>query len=272
MPMRHPYFDLHLPIILGHRGAAGEMPENTLLSFATGLELGAQILESDVHVTRDGIPVLAHDADVDRVTEGTGAIASLDLADLQRLDAGYRFSPDEGKSFPYRGRGLVIPTLEQTFNAQSSARFNLELKTGAHDLPTRVLTLCREHAREHRTLVTSGSDEVMTDLRSAIARDGSQVAIGASTADILAFVRSALAGDAPKSDSMALQIPVEFAGRPLITHELIRHAHAHGAQIHAWTINEPAEIERLLDLGVDGIVTDHPGRMASLVAERRARG
>jgi len=90
-------------------------------------------------------------------------------------------------------------------------------------------------------------------------------------ADVLAFIRSAQQGSPPESDSMALQIPTEFGGRPLITRQLVEHAHVHGVQIHAWTINRESEMEALVDLGVDGIVTDFPGRMASLAARRRDR-
>ena len=129
--MRHPYFDVPRPTILGHRGAAGEAPENTLESFRLGLAQGADIIESDVHVTRDGVPVLIHDEAVDRTTDGCGRVAELDWDELQRLDAGYRFSPDGGSSFPFRGRGLRVPALEEAFRELPDVRLNLELKEGA---------------------------------------------------------------------------------------------------------------------------------------------
>ena len=102
--MPHPYLALAPPLAIGHRGCAGEAPENTLEAFAAGLAAGAAILETDAHLTRDGVPVLVHDAAVDRVSEGCGAVAELDLAELRALDFGYRFSPDGGRSFPWRGR------------------------------------------------------------------------------------------------------------------------------------------------------------------------
>ena len=112
--MPHPFFGSpeQRPLILGHRGAAGATPENTLVSFECGLESGAHILESDVHLSRDGVPILLHDPEVDRTSDGSGSVADLDLAAIQALDAGYRFSPDEGESFPYRAKGLTIPTLQ----------------------------------------------------------------------------------------------------------------------------------------------------------------
>jgi glycerophosphoryl diester phosphodiesterase len=263
--VRHPYFDLRGPLILGHRGAAGEAPENTLVAFALGLEQGADVLESDVHSTRDGVPVLIHDACLERTTEGRGAVAQLDLADLQRLDAGHRFSPDGGRSFPFRGRGLRIPTLDEALRRFPRARFNLELKAEDESLAARVLDLIQSLGREHTTLLTAGEAPVMQRLRAAWKATRSQPALGASLADILEVVRSALANEPPATESMALQIPADFAGRPLVTAELVRHCHAHDIAVHVWTINDPPEIARLLALGVDGIVTDHPGRMAALL-------
>ena len=128
--MRHPFFDVATPTVIGHRGSAGEAPENTLASFARGLATGAAILESDVHLTRDGVPVLLHDDVVDRTTDGRGPVAALSLAELRALDAGHRFSRDGGRTHPFRGRGLRVPTLAEALATFPDARFNLELKEG----------------------------------------------------------------------------------------------------------------------------------------------
>ncbi len=268
--MRHPFFALPRPIAIGHRGSAGDAPENTLESFARALRAGAAILESDVHLTRDGVPVLIHDDDVGRVTEGSGAVRELLLAELQRLDAGWRFSPDGGRSHPFRGRGLRIPTLAEALEALPGARFNLELKEGLPGIVERTLAVVRDAGREELTLLTAAEDALMAQLRAVVARDAGRVAIGASTGDVLDFVRTALSGECPRPGPMALQIPAEFAGRPLVTHELVAHAHAHDVQIHVWTVNDPSEMARLLDLGVDGIVSDHPDR-AVPICRARAR-
>ncbi|MBW2419889.1 MAG: glycerophosphodiester phosphodiesterase [Deltaproteobacteria bacterium] len=265
--MTHPYFDLPHPVILGHRGAAGSAPENTLLSFEKALELGAHIIESDVHATSEGEAVLIHDDFVDRVSEASGRVAELSVAGIQALDAAYHWSDDGGASFPLRGKGVRIPTLEEAFAALPHARFNLELKSGETRLAVRVLDLVRRFDREDITLLTSGEDSIMAALRQERARAQLRPAMGASKGEILAFVRSALDGEAPPDDCMALQIPPSFAGEPLVTPELIRHAHAHDVSVHVWTVNDPDEISRLLELGADGIVTDHPERMARLLRE-----
>jgi glycerophosphoryl diester phosphodiesterase len=266
----HPYFDLPRPIVIGHRGAAGEAPENTLPSFERALELGAGILESDVHLTRDGVPVLLHDDEVGRISDGCGRVAELSLAELQRLDAGYHFTPDGGRTHPFRGRGVRVPTLEEALAALPGARFNLELKEDLPGIVERTVEVVVAAGRERSTLLTSGEDELMERLRSHLARREVRVAQGACAGDVLGFLRSALDGVPPAPGPMALQVPADFHGRPLVTREFVEHAHAHRMQVHVWTVNEPAEMRRLLGLGVDGIISDFPARAAEAVGAFRA--
>ncbi|HYB13026.1 MAG TPA: glycerophosphodiester phosphodiesterase [Myxococcota bacterium] len=266
--MPHLYFEVPRPIVIGHRGAAGERPENTLASFARGLEAGAAILESDLHLTRDGVVVMAHDATVDRTTNGSGALCALTSTELSKLDAGYRFSPDGGRSFPFRGQGLRIPTLEEGFQAFPNVRFNLELKLDEPALVERTVALVEREGRAAITLLTAEGDALMARLRAHLRARGVAVAVGAAAGDVLHFVRAALDARPPPPEPMALQVPASFAGRPLVTRELVAHAHAYGVQVHVWTVNDPPEMERLLDLGVDGLVTDFPERMRALLLRR----
>jgi glycerophosphoryl diester phosphodiesterase len=268
--VRHPFFELATPIVIGHRGSSGEAPENTLPAFARALEQGAAILETDVHATADGVVVVYHDERVDRTTDGCGAIAELSAAELRRLDAGYQFSPNGGASFPFRGCGLRIATLAEAFEAFPEARFNIEIKRDDPALVDGTLAAVADAGREKRTLLTAGSDDAMARLRRRLAETGLAVAVGASTGDVLGFVKAAVEGRSPPEGPMALQIPVDFGGRPLVTRELVRFAHAHDVQVHVWTVNDPAEMARLLDLGVDGIVSDYPSRVRDLIAARSA--
>jgi glycerophosphoryl diester phosphodiesterase len=268
--MLHPFLDLPTPIPIGHRGAAGDAPENTLPSFERAVAVGAAILESDVHLTRDGHVVIHHDADVDRTSDGSGPVAEKTLAELRELDAGYRFSPDGGRSHPFRDRGVRIPTLAEAYEAFPEMRFNLEIKAATPGLVERTLQLSA--ARAGHTLLAAADPGIMAALREAAAREKVPVAIGASVADVLAFVRAALDGKPPPPGPMALQVPPDFGGRPLVTARFVEHAHAHELHVHVWTINDPDEIERLLDLGVDGIVSDHPDRAVAACAARRESG
>ena len=263
--MRHPFFEVERPVVLGHRGSAGTHPENTLESFAAALEQGAHVLESDVHVTRDGVPILLHDPSVERVTEGQGEAVRFHLEELQALDAGYRFVDPAGASSA-RGRGHRIPSLEEAFTRFPEARFNLEIKCRSEAAIEASLDLIERFDRSDRTLLAAGEDDIMRDLRRVVARHAAEPAMGASLGEIVASVASALGRGSMPEGVMALQIPPDFAERPLATTELIEHAHAHGVDVHVWTINDLTEIEALLGLGVDGIVTDLPGQMADWLA------
>jgi glycerophosphoryl diester phosphodiesterase len=261
----HPFFAVPKPIVIGHRGAAGVAPENTLASFERGLADGAAILESDVHLSRDGVPVLIHDDELERCTDGSGLVRDHDIAALERLDAGHRFSPD-GRSHPFRGRGHRIPRLSEALAAFPRARFNLELKENLPGMVENTLAEVRRAGRADDVLLTSSSDALMAELRARVRADGVGVALGACTGDVARFAVAALRGDAPPAGPMALQIPTTFAGRPLVTLELVEFAHRHGVQVHVWTVNEPDEMRALLSLGVDGLVTDYPARLVRVLA------
>jgi glycerophosphoryl diester phosphodiesterase len=268
--MSHPYFAVATPTVIGHRGAAGEAPENTLPSFARALADGAAILESDVHLTRDEIPVLLHDDSLERTTNGFGRVDALSLSELQALDAGHHFSPDGGRTHPFRGRGVGVPTLAQALAAFPAARFNLELKDGGAELVHSVLGVIAEADAAARTLLTAGDDTLMALLREQAERRGADVALGASAREVGDFLRSALAHEPPPPGPMALQVPPDFLGRPLVTRDFVAHAHAHGLVVHVWTINEPDEMRALLALGIDGIVSDFPARLAAVIREPRS--
>jgi glycerophosphoryl diester phosphodiesterase len=269
--VRHPYFEVPRPIVFGHRGASGEAPENTVVAFERALACGAAILETDVHLTRDGEVVVAHDADVARTTDGAGPIAELRFPELAALDAGYRFSPDGGASFPFRGRGIRIPALREVFRRFPGVRFNVEVKVNEPRLVEAVVRLVADHDREGLTLLAAERDDTMAAVRAELARRGVAAAVGASVGDVLAFVRAAIGDGAPPKEPMALQIPPSFAGRPLVTRALVDFAHRHDVQIHAWTINDEEEMRRLLAEGVDGIMSDFPGRLRAVVDEGRER-
>jgi len=262
----HPYFALPRPVVIGHRGCAGEAPENTLVAFERGLEQGAAILESDVQLTRDGVPVLSHDPDVSRMTDGSGLVADHLFSELERLDAGHGFRA--GGGYPFRGRGLRIPSLAEALAAFPDARFNLELKAERPGAVEHTLDVIAEAGAAQRTLLTAESGRVMEELHRELDARALPTARGASAPDVLAFVRAALDGVSPPAGPMALQVPAHFGDGELVTREFVTHAHAHGIQVHVWTINETGEMQRLLDLDVDGLVTDFPARLVDVLRRR----
>jgi glycerophosphoryl diester phosphodiesterase len=256
------------PVNFAHRGASARAPENTLEAFRLAVEAGAGGLELDVRMTRDGEVVVIHDATVDRVTDGSGAVAGMTLDEVRRFDAGYSFSPDGGRTFPYRGRGVRIPTLAEVYEEFPDAYVNADIKEAQPEAEEAVLSVIQDAAAEGRTLVASTDHAVLRRFRKV---SGGRISTGASRREIAAFyVLSSLHLEALVSPAYeALQVPVEHRGIKLVTPRFVRAAHSRGVRVDVWTINDVAEMNQLLDLGVDVIMTDRPEVLESLLRERR---
>jgi glycerophosphoryl diester phosphodiesterase len=253
------------PANFAHRGASLLFPENTALAFREAVASGAGGLELDVHMTRDGTIVVMHDETVDRTTSGSGAVRAMALADLQALDAGCRFVLDGG--YPYRGRGVCAPALEEVFREFPDAAVNIEIKAALPGVEEAVLRVIREARAEDRTLVASGRHGVIRRFRELSA---GRIATSASRREIKVFYllsRLRLEGllNLPYD---ALQVPVTFAGKDIITPRFVEAAHARGVRVDAWTVDDPREMRRLLDLGVDVIMTNRPDVLSRVLEER----
>ncbi|MEO8605402.1 MAG: glycerophosphodiester phosphodiesterase, partial [bacterium] len=262
-----PYFAPPRPRVFGHRGACGIAPENTLPSFALAAALGAGYLELDVHATSDGEIVVLHDPDLDRTTSGGGPVREQPWATVRQLDAGWHFSHD-GRAFPYRGQGVRIPLLAEIVNALPAHGLNIEIKQGEPNIVTAVLDVLRAGDAFDRTLLAAEHDEIMVSIRAAVE---TRVATGMSIADVLTFFDRLSRDDwsGYVAPGRALQVPPAHEDIEIVTPAFVTAAHRVGLEVHVWTINDPAEIDRLLDLGVDGVMSDFPGLVASAVAGRR---
>jgi glycerophosphoryl diester phosphodiesterase len=258
------------PANFAHRGAAAQAPENTLEAFRLAVDAGAGGLELDVHLTREGKVVVIHDATVDRVTDGSGAVTGMTLEEVRRLDAGDSFSPDGGQTFPYRGRGVRIPTLAEVYEEFPNTCVNADIKEARPGAEKAVLRVIQDAAAEGRTLVASTDHAVLRRFRKV---SGGRISTGASRREIAAFyVLSRLHLEALLNPAYeALQVPVEHQGIKLVTPRFLKAAHSRGVRVDAWTINDAAEMRRLLDLGVDVIMTDYPEVLESLLQERRGQ-
>jgi glycerophosphoryl diester phosphodiesterase len=255
------------PVNFAHRGGSARAPENTLDAFRLAMEAGAGGLELDVHMTLDKEIVVIHDATVDRTTNGSGAVAEMTSEELRGLDAGYRFSPDGGRTYPYRGRGLRVPTLAEIYEEFPDVAVNMEIKGGQPGVEEAVLEVIR--GAEERTLVASSHHAVIRRFRRVSM--GRRVFTGASRLEIGAFyVLSRLRLEwLARPAYEALQVPVEHEGITLVTPRILEAAHSRGVRVDVWTINDPAEMRRLLDLGVDVLMTDRPETLADLLEARR---
>ena len=255
------------PLSFAHRGGAGLFPENTLEAFAGAVAFGCTHLETDLRMTRDGEIVLMHDADVARTTDGSGTVESMTLAELKELDAAHHFTPD-GTSYPERGRGIRVPTLEQALEAQPGARFNVEIKTlGPNDLPRALWSLIERRSLHDRLLVAAERHELIRRFRRL---SGGRVATGASRRECLGFWLASRLGleSLVRPGFQALQVPVSLRGLPVVTPRFLRAAGARGCVVHVWTIDDPVEMRRLLSLGVQGLMSDRPDRLSSVLGDR----
>lgn len=262
------YLDGPRPRLFAHRGGSRIAPENTIEAFAAGLAGGADRLEMDVHATRDGHVVVLHDPTVDRTTDGRGAVRDMTLADLHRLDAGARFAGDAG-DFPYRGRGVRVPTLAAVLEAFPGVALNIEIKQDEPAIEQAVLAVLDRFAARPRVLLAAEEARIMARIRGA----APDVLTSFSAGDVLEFVTAWHGGtlDAYRPPGIALQIPPSFGDVQLVTAESVAIAHGMGLEVHVWTIDDPAEMAALLDVGVDAIMTDVPQVAARLLRERGLR-
>jgi glycerophosphoryl diester phosphodiesterase len=249
---------------MAHRGGAGEEPENTLPAFARAVELGYTFLETDAHVSIDGVVFAFHDDVLDRVTDGTGRLSELLAARIEEADAGYAFSPDGGLSFPRRGQGITVPRLAGLLDAWPHVRVNIDAKSDEVVAP--LVALIQRMNVHDRVCVGSFSDARLRRFRRLMSGRvcTSMGPRGISRARVASWV----SGRVPRQGADALQIPPQAGRVTLAEPRLVRAAHRSGLQVHVWTIDEAPEMERLLDIGVDGIMTDRPALLREVLGRR----
>lgn len=234
------------PLVIAHRGASGELPENTLPAYARAIELGADMIEIDLHRTRDGGVVVVHDAELERIG-GRGEVADATLDEVRALDA---------------GGGAAVPTLDEVLDAFGSrVPFNLEIKCAARgpypELERLVLEAVERRGLLAATLFSCFDDGVLAQLRAR--------APGAR----IALLLSARSRQRPLERARALGAEALNPWFGLADRELVERAHRTGLAVYPFTVDEPSEMRRLIGLGVDGLFTNHPGRMRRLLAPPR---
>lgn len=253
-------------MLVAHRGGSGLKPENTLAAFLDAEALWrADMIELDVHATADGHCAVIHDGTVDRTTNGTGSVAAMTLAELQTLDAGYRFTPDGGRTLPFRGQGIRVPAIGEVFAALPEMPFTIELKTAAAQVPLfRAIT---EYRATDRVVVAGERNAYRTMIGSY------RGPISASLEQAMPFFlmhRLWIAG-LGRIRADVVQMPEIYKGHRMLTPRFVRDLHAAGIHVQVWTVNEIAHMNRLLDWGVDGLITDFPDRLGRVLHERVGR-
>ncbi|MBO4210287.1 glycerophosphodiester phosphodiesterase [Micromonospora echinofusca] len=233
------YLDAPAPLAFAHRGGAARGDENTTAAFARAVALGYRYVETDVHGTADGVAVVFHDDTLTRMTGDRRRIADLRWADLATVRVGGQ---------------AVVPRLDEVLHAWPQVRFNVDVKADGAVYPT-LHTIGRAGAAD-RVLLASFSDARLARMR-ALAGPGVATSLGMRGVARLRW--ASLTGRPVKlpPSVVAAQVPVRYGRVPVVDARLIRYAHRLGLHVHVWTIDEPADMHELLDLGVDGIMTDH---------------
>ena len=250
-----------LPLAISHRGGAGLWPENTIEAFSRTVEMGYRFIETDIHTTSDGVVVCLHDPTLERTTNGRGEVAELPWREVREFDAGHTHHPD--RDFPYRGRGIRIPSLEEVARTFPDLGMVLELK--ADHTEEAVLGVIHRLGLGDRVIIGSFSDARLARIREL---SGGAVATSTGENEVSRLVKAAWLGRRTGTDNAALQIPPRSGLVPLVTRRTVKAYHRMGLAVHVWTVDDPRQMRRLLDRGVDGIMTDRPDVLRGVFVER----
>jgi len=275
----NPWLERRL-IAYAHQGGAWEWPSSTLFAIERALGAGATAIELDVHATADGVLVVCHDETVDRTTDGTGTIATLTLAELKALDNAYWFIPGAdvtpgrpAAEYPYRGRAprdpeFQVATLREVLERFPGVVLNLDIKQTAPDVEpyeAALAHLLSEFGRTDDVIVASFHDAATDEF----AKFAPSVSTSAGTNATAEFWRAAHNGDElPDFSAKALQVPHRLGELVVADEILVTAAHGAGLAVHVWTVNDPGEMEQLVDLGADGIISDLPSVLAGVLSHR----
>lgn len=264
---RHPFVTHERPLFFAHRGGSALAPENTLPAYENGLRYGADALELDVHYSRDGEIVVFHDDTLDRTTNGSGPVATRTLDELRRLDAGYHFTTDGGQSFPWRSKGVTIPTLREVFERFPQTRVNIEMKVNDAEGERRLAGLLLDNGWEEWALVGSFHTDALARFR---ALGEGRIATSASADETRNFLLRVLFRQTRRMRPLydALQVPEVYKGIRVVSPTSLRLAHELDLDIHVWTVDDRATMERLLDWDVDGLMSDRPDILAEVYMAR----
>jgi glycerophosphoryl diester phosphodiesterase len=254
----HPYYstDLPYPLVIAHQGGDGLWPGDTLYAFEHAVALGVDVLEMDLHITKDGVLVINHDETVDRTTDGTGSIENMSLAEIKALDAGYHWSNDNGQTFPFRSTGIMIPTLEEVFLAFPEHRMTIEIKKTERSMAEPFCGLIRQYEMQNKIVVASFHNERMDEFRQVCPEIATSSARQETTVFVL--LSKAFLGVLYSPDFYSLQVPEESSNITVMTAQFVRAAHERNLKVEPWTINDPEKMQLYVNWSIDGIITDRP--------------
>ena len=266
----HPWFEQFdsYPLVIAHADDSGQglWPGNTMLFLEGVAGLGVDVLEMDAHMTRDGHGVLIHDDTVDRTTNGSGMVSEFTLEELQDLEVGGNWTQDGGVTYPFKGQGLRIPTVEEVFQRFPDYPMVIEIKQETPSMAEPFCALIRQYNMSEKVLVPSFSDQTISEFRAACP----EVATAASGDEVRNFVIAnfLLATNVLDPAYQAFQVPESSGGIPIVIPHFVNSAHDHAVQVHIWTVNDADDMKRFLEMGGDGIMTDRPDILLEILGRK----
>ena len=264
-----PYLALRRPWLVAHRGGARLAPENTLPAFDLAARLGADAFELDVHLTADGEVVVFHDDETARLTGAAGTIEARTLAEVRALDAGFGFTAD-GRTFPFRGRGISPPTLRELLARHPRTRLNVEAKSADPALAEALVKVVREAGALGRVCLGSQHDEQGERIRSLAPEACHFLPEGPATCHVMAARAEGATGCPTGWDVADLPFRMEGSELVIVDRPTVEYFHRQGMAVFAWTVDAEADMRRLLADGVDGVMTDRPDLLARVMGRAPA--
>lgn len=263
IPVR--FFEHSRPLVFAHRGGCALGPENTLAAFDLGIAAGADGLELDVRLSADGVPVVHHDPTLDRTTGGSGPLAIRTAAELAHIDAGYRFAA--GGAFPFRNQGVGIPALRDVLRRYPDTRIIVEMKVDSREMGEAVAREVRLAGAAARICAAGYGRRSAAAARAALP----EMAASACHAEVRLAVYRALAGwPVRRVPYGGYQVPEHAGLLRIVSPRFVRGAHKAGLRVQVWTVDEEMEMRRLLEWGVDGLISNRPDLAVRVVREKLA--
>lgn len=258
-----------MPRVIAHRGDSRNYPENTLPAFLSAVGMGIDVIETDVHLSKDGTLVIWHDPTLERNTDGNGTIESHTYEELLKYDAGYTFTKDGGRSYPFRGKGVRLCTLDEALKACPDERFNVDLKSKDTAIVDEFIRVIRSNNAQDRVVCASFHYRNLSLMR----KKAPDIMTSITTREVVPLVLRQKLHLLPKrfNRKVIFQIPRSQAGITIVTPSFVRDMHERGAVVMVWTINDEKSMRELFSMGIDSVMTDDPALVIKVAEDMGIR-
>ncbi|MBI9098807.1 MAG: glycerophosphodiester phosphodiesterase [Spirochaetaceae bacterium] len=261
------HYITHKPVVLAHRGDSARYPENTMPAFESAVKMKVDVIETDVHLTADEQVIIWHDETLERMSGDPRCISQLTWSEIQKVNAGSFFSTDGGKTFPFKDKNITPVLLEELIQKFPRMRFNVDLKDNNLLLTEKYAEILEKNNCQSRVVTASFHKKVLHYFRKLLPEAMTSCTSFEVMRLILLFRSGLLALPFPYKKRI-LQVP-EYSGKiKVLSHGFIKYLHKRGLKVQVWTVNDYDEMNRFLDMGVDGIFTDRPALLQDVLQKR----